>query len=146
MGPVRFSGSAREGPERCGQRPSGFQGGPRESGSGPRGAFLQGPGSAKVRQGFNFEVNPGLVLTFSFFALNDFGEVPRGSPERGAEQTQFQKGAEGGESNSLWGSEGGPGPSGNNVEAPKRPRRGPEPAENGGRGPLEEQESKILKL
>ena len=39
MGPVGFSGSAREGPERCGQRPKDFQGGPRESGSGPRGPF-----------------------------------------------------------------------------------------------------------
>ena len=69
---------------------------------------MGGPGSAKVRQGFNFEVNPGLVLTFSFFALNDFWKVPRGSPERGAEQQQFQRGAEGSDSNSLWGPEGGP--------------------------------------
>ena len=103
-----FSRGAREGPETCVWPLRNFQGGPRKSGSGPRGPFLGGPGSAKVRQGFNFEVNPGLVLTFSFFALNDFWKVPRGSPERGAEQQQFQRGAEGGGSNSLWGSEAVP--------------------------------------
>ena len=58
-----FSRGAREGAETCVWPLRNFQGGPRKSGSGPRGPFLGGPGSAKVRQGFNFEVNPGLVLT-----------------------------------------------------------------------------------
>jgi hypothetical protein len=116
-----FSRGAREGPETCVWPLRNFQGGPRKSGSGPRGPFLGGPGSAKVRQGFNFEVNPGLVLTFSFFALNDFWKVPRGSPERGAEQQQFQRGAEGGGSNSLWGPEGGPKTKRDPRQSPVRP-------------------------
>ena len=116
-----FSRGAREGPETCVWPLRNFQGGPRKSGSGPRGPFLGGPGSAKVRQGFNFEVNPGLVLTFSFFALNDFWKVPRGSPERGAEQQQFQRGAEGGGSNSLWGPEGGPKTKRDPRQSPRRP-------------------------
>ena len=50
-----FSGGAREGPETCVQRPRNFQGGSWESESGPRGPFLEGPGSAKVCQGMIFE-------------------------------------------------------------------------------------------
>ena len=70
-------------------RSVGFQGGP---GRVPRGAFgalarnqealgkvnqvqggalFEGPGSAKVGQGSNFDVNPQLILTFSFFGLKD---------------------------------------------------------------------------
>ena len=108
MSPVGFSGSAREGPERCGQRPKDFQGGPRESGTGPRGPFLGGPGSAKVRQGSIFDGKTGLILRFPFFALNGFWKAPRGSRERVAEQQEFQRGAQGGAPSSLWGPEGGP--------------------------------------
>ena len=108
MGPVGFPGSAREGPERCRQRPSGFQGGPRESGSGPREPFLEGPGSAKVRQGLIFDGKSWRILRYSFFALNDFWKAPRGSRERGAEQQEFQRGAQGGTPISLWGPKGGP--------------------------------------
>ena len=50
-----FSGGAREGPETCVWPLRNFRGGPRESESGPRGPFLEGPGSAKVRQGSNFD-------------------------------------------------------------------------------------------
>ena len=38
---------------------------PLGSGSGPRAAFLEGPGSAKVRQGSTFEGHTGRILTFS---------------------------------------------------------------------------------
>ena len=55
FGPERFSGRAWEGPETCVWRLKNFQGGPRESESGPRGPFLEGPGSAKVRQGSIFD-------------------------------------------------------------------------------------------
>ena len=106
MGPVRFSGSAREGPERCVLRSKDFQGGPRESGTGPRGPFLGGPGSAKVRQGSNFDGKSWRILRFLFFDLNDFWQAPRGSQERGAEQQEFQRGAQGGAPSSLWGPEG----------------------------------------
>ena len=74
-----------------------FQGGPWESESGPRGGFFEGPGSTKVRQGSIFDGKTGLILRFSFFALNASWKVPRGSPERGAEQQEFHKGAEGGD-------------------------------------------------
>ena len=40
--------------------------------------MFERPGAAKVGQGFNFEVNPELILTFSFFALNAFWKGPRG--------------------------------------------------------------------
>ena len=85
-----------------------FQGGPRQRESGPREPFLEGPGSAKVRQGSVFDGNTGLILRFSFLALNDSWKVPRGSPERGAEQQEFRRGAQGHASISLWGPEGGP--------------------------------------
>ena len=104
----RFSGGAREGPKTCVGRPRNFQGGPRESGTGPRGPFLGGPGSAKVCQGSIFDGKTGLVLRFPFFALNDFWKAPRGSRERAAEQQEFQRGAQGGAPSSLWGPEGGP--------------------------------------
>ena len=104
----RFSGGAREGPKTCVGRPRNFQGGPRESGTGPRGPFLGGPGSAKVCQGLIFDGKTGLVLRFPFFALNDFWKAPRGSRERAAEQQEFQRGAQGGAPSSLWGPEGGP--------------------------------------
>ena len=74
-----------------------FQGGPWESESGPRGPFLEGPGSTKVRQGSIFDGKTGIILRFLFFALNDSWRAPRGSPERGAEQQEFHKGAEGGD-------------------------------------------------
>ena len=92
MGPVRFSGSAREGPERCVLRSKDFQGGPRESGTGPRGPFLEGPGSAKVRQGSNFDGKTGLILRFSFFALNDSWRVPRGPRNVGQGHRNFKEG------------------------------------------------------
>ena len=142
MAPVRFSGSAREGPERCVLRSKDFQGGPRESATGPRGPFLGGPVSAKVRQGSNFDGKSGRILRFSFFALNDSWKAPRGSRERAAEQQEFQRGAQGGAPSSLWGPEGGPKTAGN----PRVTPRGPGPAENGGRGPLGKQLSKILIL
>jgi len=124
MGPVRFSGSAREGPERCVLRSKDFQGGPRESGTGPRGPFLGGPGSAKVRQGSNFDGKSGRILRFSFFALNDFWKAPRGSRERAAEQQEFQRGAQGGAPSSLWGPEGGPKTKRDPRATMSRPRAG----------------------
>ena len=75
-------------------RPRNFQGGSWESESGPRGPFLEGPGSAKVRQGSISDGKHVFFLRFVFFALNDSWKVPRGSPERGAEQQEFRKGAE----------------------------------------------------
>ena len=87
---------SREGPETCVGRPSGFTRvprisrarpsnfirGPREGGLGPLEAFWRGPGSAKVRQGFNCDGKAGLILTFSFFAPSGFWQVPRGSRKR----------------------------------------------------------------
>ena len=99
----RFSGGAREGPKMCVGCPRNFQGGPRESGTGPRGPFLGGPGSAKVRQGSIFDGKTRLILRFSFFR-----KAPRGPRERAAEQQEFQRGAQGGAPSSLWGPEGGP--------------------------------------
>ena len=103
-----FSGGAREGPKTCVGRPRNFQGGPRESGTGPRGPFLGGPGSAKVRQGSICDGKTGLILRFPFFALNDFWKALRGSRERAAEQQEFQRGAQAGAPSSLWGPKGGP--------------------------------------
>ena len=94
VGLVEFQGGSREGSETCVGRPCGLKGGHRERGSGPRGPFLEDPGSAKVRQGSNFDVFPWLVLTFSFFALNDFWEVPRGSWERVQRQRRCPGGAQ----------------------------------------------------
>ena len=74
---------------------------------GPFWGVLDIPGSAKVRQGLIFDQNTGLILRFSFFALNDFWKAPRGSRERGAEQQEFQRGAQGGAPSSLWGPDGG---------------------------------------
>ena len=48
----------------------------------PMGALLGGPGSAKVRQGSNFDGKTKLILTISFFASSGFRKVPRGSQER----------------------------------------------------------------
>ena len=109
------------------------------------GTLLEGPGSAKVRQGFNFEVNPGLVLTCSFFALNDFWKVPRGSPERGAEQQQFQRGAQGGAPISLWGPEGGPKTKRDPWPQPKETKGHRVGPERRSEAPGEEQRSKINK-
>ena len=77
-----FEGS-RQGPRTCFLRLDGVQGGPWESRSDPRGAFLEGPGSAKVRQGSTFEGKTGRILTFSFFASNDYLKSRGGSRKRG---------------------------------------------------------------
>ena len=94
------------------------------------GALWEGPGSAKVRQGSIFDGKTGLILRFSFFALNDFWKSPRGSRERAAEQQEFQRGAQGGAPSSLWGPKGGfPAKRG-----PLRRARSAGPAERGGPG------------
>ena len=133
----RFSGGAREGPKTCVGRPRNFQGGPRESGTGPRGPFLGGPGSAKVCQGSIFDGKTGLVLRFPFFALNDFWKAPRGSRERAAEQQEFQRGAQGGAPSSLWGPEGGPRGSGDPQPDPAKPEDSPSRPGAGAEGPGE---------
>ena len=56
--------------------------GPSEKLIRPMGAFLDGPGSAKVCQGFKFDGETQLILTISFFAPSGFWRVPRGSRER----------------------------------------------------------------
>ena len=43
---------------------------------------MGGLGSAKVRQGFNFDGKTLVILTFSFFAPSGFWKVPRESRER----------------------------------------------------------------
>ena len=48
----------------------------------PLGGFLGGPGSAKVRQGSNFDGKTQLILRISFFASSGFRKVPRRSQER----------------------------------------------------------------
>ena len=65
-----------------GERPCNLRGGPPKNRSGPWGAFLGGPGSAKVCQGSNFDCKTKLILTISFFASSGFRKVPRGSQER----------------------------------------------------------------
>ena len=77
-----FEGS-RQGPRTCFLRLDRVQGGPWESRSYPRAAFLEGPGSAKVRQGSTFEGKTGRILTFSFFASNDYLKGRGGSRKRG---------------------------------------------------------------
>ena len=64
------------------QEPKGFLGSAPATSEGALGkvdqvhrGLLGGPGSAKVRQGFNFDGKTNVILTFSFF-------VPRGSRER----------------------------------------------------------------
>ena len=78
--------------QKWGGRPSWVSGSPRESSSGPLGPFLGGPGFAKRSQGLTFEVNPLGLLMISFFALNFFWKVLRGSWKRGAEQRRRQGG------------------------------------------------------
>ena len=56
--------------------------GPSEKLIRPMGAFLGGPGSAKVCQGFKFDGETQLILTIPFFAPSGFWKVPRGSRER----------------------------------------------------------------
>ena len=56
--------------------------GPSEKLIRPMGAFLGGPGSAKVCQGFKFDGKTQLILTIPFFAPSGFWKVPRGSRER----------------------------------------------------------------
>ena len=89
--------------------PKNCQRGTPESEAGPRGPFLEGPGSPKVRQASTFDGKTRLILRFSFFALDGFWRVPRGSPERGAEQQEFRRGDQGRASISFWGPWGGPG-------------------------------------
>ena len=108
FGPVGCPGAFREGPERCIGRPEELLGGPRETGSGPMGALWESLGSTKDVRGANFDGNPGLILTISFFTVFDFWKAPRGSRERAAEQQEFQRGAQGGAPSSLWGPKGGP--------------------------------------
>ena len=43
---------------------------------------MRGPGSANVRQGFNFDGKTLLILTIPFFVPSDFWKAPRRSRER----------------------------------------------------------------
>ena len=65
-----------------GERPCNLRGGPPNNWFSPWGAFLGGPGSAKVRQGSNVDGKTKLILTISFFAPSGFRKVPRESQER----------------------------------------------------------------
>ena len=101
---------------------------------------MEGPGSAKDRQGSIFDGKTGRILRFLFFALNDFWKAPRGSPERGGEQQEVQRAAQGGAPSSLWGPEGGPKTKKDQLSRTKEgavgARWGPEWGRNGGRGLL----------
>ena len=46
------------------------------------GALWESPGSIKDGRGANFDGNPRLILTISFFTFFDLWKVPRGSLER----------------------------------------------------------------
>ena len=100
---------SRNGPKTCVRRFGSVEGGPWESGSGPRGAFLEGPGSAKVRQGSTFEGKTGRILTISFFASNDFLKGPRGSRKRVGRPKRRPRGAQKSRSSPIGGQMGGPG-------------------------------------
>ena len=103
------------------------------------GVLFERPGAAKVGQGTNFDGNPGHILTISFFALNAFWKAWRGSWECVRGQRRVPREGQESFSSSLWGAK----------RVPKRKgtldgqRAVPEPAENGGRGPLGKQLSKI---
>ena len=96
------------------------------------GVLFERPGAAKVGQGTNFEGNPGHILTISFFALNAFWKAWRGSWECVRGQRRVPREGQESFSSSLWGAKGVPKRKG----TLDRQQAVPEPAENGGRGPL----------
>ena len=91
------------------------------------GALWESLGSTKDVRGANFEGNPGLILTISFFTFFDLWKVPRGSLERVQAQRRRTGGSQESRSISFWGPKGvpfGKGTLGPDLDGTSKPRTG----------------------
>ena len=107
------------------------------------GALWESLGSTKDGSGANFEGNPGLILTISFFTFFDLWKVPRRSLERVQAQRRRTGGAQDSRSFFFGGPKGSPLWKGHHWPGPGRTKTYQDGSEQGSEVPGEEQRSKI---